>query len=221
MAACDTPSRSCAACRSDASTGYQSRRVVSPSPATSNGAMACSDVVEQALARCVARLAGRECESPLGDPAQGRSEHRIRVQQEATRPIRLPEATNRLGIARGGEVQRRQALEQREVRHRGVQGRHQAFGGVEFLPSCPAHIVRVPPRARFQAMCPRAREPAARCQAGSRGKPVDSRGSMTPAADGSSAQSRPATTAVRCATRGAWTNGRDGRAAANCACTAG
>ena len=47
------------------------------------------------------------------------------------------------------------------------------------------------------------------------GKPVESNGSMTPAADGSSAHPGPATRALRKATRGAWTNGSTARAERN------
>ena len=57
----------------------------------------------------------------------------MRLQQETGRQFRLAEAPRRLAVAGRREIEQRQPLEQRNVRHAGVQRRDQLLGRVELV----------------------------------------------------------------------------------------
>ena len=116
-----------AASRSSARTGYQSRRLRSPSPATSNGSMARSIL---AIRSARAAPCGR---SPrlVATAAQLRAEALVGVKQEAWRLLRAAEPPHGLAEAGRGEVEQGEPLEQLEVGHRGVERRDQPLGRIE------------------------------------------------------------------------------------------
>ena len=108
---------------------------------------------------------------------------------------------------------RLEPLEQRRIVHRRVERRDQPFGRVQLGERRALVVARAPRRARGPATCARAGRRSRRMPSSVSGKPVESSGSITPAADGSSAHAGPATRALRNARRGAWTNGSTARAA--------
>ena len=146
--------------------------------------------------------------------AQLGAEPRMGMEQEARRQLAPAQSPRGFRIARRREIEQREAFEQRRVGHVRIERRDQPFGRVQLV--LRRLGVGAQPASRSGPSAVRSNTSSRRVMPSSvSGKPVDSSGSITPAAEGRSAHRRPQMSRLRNAIRGACTNGSTARASRN------
>ena len=160
---------------------------------------------------------------PCGRPTPGmrtrarRARTRVGVQQEPARQLGPAEPADGLAVARGGEVEQAEPLEDRRVGHGRVERRHELFGRRR-APRCVscAHRPRARPCGSAPGACARGVEQPGDAEQGQRETRSRAADRSRPRPRAAAPSSVPATVAQRKRTRGVCTNGRAARAARNC-----
>ena len=198
--------------RSAASTGYQSRRPRSSRPAVSNGSIARS---MRASSACRAgSVAAPRRPSAAHAASSGPNVGCARSRNPGARSG-APEPARGFAEAGGREIEQAEPLEQRRIRHRRVQRRDEPFGRVQLGQRRRARTSRsAASRSRPGACAPAVDQPQdaeQRQRKPGREQRIDHAGGRR-----QQRPARPATRALRNASRGAWTNGSTARASRNC-----